>query len=140
MACPSLRLGAANGPPVVLYSAFADERLAVLAIVAGAQAVVGKSADPAELVAAVRAVADGARPMSTPGAAALRGAGAQLGPEDLPVLGMLTAGVEPADIARTLGIREDWLTVRRWPMLERLRAGPPRRPAAPPKRPGIPAA
>jgi DNA-binding NarL/FixJ family response regulator len=136
----SLRLGAADGPPVVLYSAFADESVAVLAIVAGARAMVGKSADPTELVAAVRRVADGARLLSAPGPAALQAAGAQLDPEDLPVLGMLTAGVEPAEIVRTLGIREDWLTARRWAMLERLRATPSRRPVAPPKGLGIPAA
>lgn len=135
-----LRLAAADGPPVVLYSAFADERLGVLAIVAGARAMVGKAADPTELVAAVRAVAEGARPLSAPGSAALRAAGAQLGPDDLPVLGMLTAGVEPAEIAGTLGIRADWLTARRWAMLERLRPSQPRRLATRPKRPGIPAA
>ncbi|MGH2802614.1 MAG: response regulator [Thermoleophilaceae bacterium] len=135
-----LRLAAVGGPPVVLYSAFADERLVLLAMVAGAWAMVGKSADPTELVAAVRAVADGARPLSAPGSAALRAAGTQLGPDDLPVLGMLTAGVEPAEIARTLGIRADWLTARRWAMLERLRAIPPRRPTAGPKRLGTPAA
>jgi DNA-binding NarL/FixJ family response regulator len=135
-----LRLDARDGPPVVLYSAFADEHLGVLAIVAGARALVGKSADPIELVAAVRAVADHARPpLNAPGPAALHAAGAQLDPDDLPVLGMLTAGVEASEIARTLGIREDWLTARRWAMLKRLRASPPRRPAATPGHPGNPA-
>ena len=135
-----LRLDARDGPPVVLYSAFADEHLGVLAIVAGARALVGKSADPIQLVAAVRAVADHARPLNAPGPAALHAAGAQLDPDDLPVLGMLTAGVEASEIARTLGIREDWLTARRWAMLKRLRPSPPRRPAATPAHPPNPAA
>ena len=39
-----------SGPPVVLYSAFADDSLAVLAMIAGARAIVPKSADPADLV------------------------------------------------------------------------------------------
>jgi DNA-binding NarL/FixJ family response regulator len=125
-----LRLDTRDGPPVVLYSAFADEHLGVLAIVAGARAMVGKSADPSELVAAVRAVADHARPLKAPGSVALQAAGAQLDPDDLPVLGMLTAGVEAAEIARTLGIQEDWLSARRWAMLKRLRGSPPRRPGA----------
>ena len=122
-----LRLGAA-GPPVVLYSAFADDSLSVLAVIAGAQAVVSKSADPAELVAAVREAALGDRGLGSLHPAALRAAGAQLGTEDLPVLGMLTAGVAEDEIARTLGVDADWLTARRWAMLERLRAGAPRRP------------
>jgi DNA-binding NarL/FixJ family response regulator len=135
-----LRLEARDGPPVVLYSAFADEHLGVLAIVAGARAMVAKSADPIELVAAVRAVADHGRPLNAPGSAALQAAGAQLDPDDLPVLGMLTAGMEPPEIAGTLGIREDWLTARRWAMLKRLRASTPRRPPAMPAHPGIPSA
>jgi DNA-binding NarL/FixJ family response regulator len=133
----SLRLRAADGPLVVLYSAYADDSLAVLAVVAGARAMVAKSADPAELVAAVRAVAAGARPLGAPDSAALRAAGAQLDPDDLPVLGMLTAGIEPAEIARTLDLREDWLTARRWAMLECLRQSPPRRRTARARRPGI---
>jgi DNA-binding NarL/FixJ family response regulator len=132
-----LRLQARDGPPVVLYSAFADEYLSVLAVVAGARALVGKSADPIELVAAVRAVAGHARPLDAPGPAALHAAGAQLDPDDLPVLGMLTAGVEASEVARTLGIRADWLTARRWAMLKRLRASPGPLPAATQARPGI---
>ena len=133
-----LRLDARDGPPVVLYSAFADEHLGVLAIVAGARALVGKSADPIELVAAVRAVVDHARALNAPGPAALQAAGANVDADDLPVLGMLTAGMEPSEIARTLGIREDWLTARRWAMLKRLRTtptAPPRRHAGPSRHP-----
>jgi DNA-binding NarL/FixJ family response regulator len=123
-----LRLGA-SGPPVVLYSAFADDALSVLGTIAGARALVPKSADPAELVATVRAVTRGESALAAPRAAALRAAGSQLDPKDLPVLGMLTAGVEPSEIARTLGVEQDWLSARRWAMLERLRARPPRRAA-----------
>jgi DNA-binding NarL/FixJ family response regulator len=122
-----LRLDARGGPPTVLYSAFADEVLAVLGIVAGARAMVGKAEDPAQLLADVRAVADGSRPLKAPGAAALQAAGAQLDSDDLPVLGMLTAGIEPTEIARTLGISSDWLTARRWAMLEGLRHSAPLR-------------
>jgi DNA-binding NarL/FixJ family response regulator len=123
-----LRLGAA-GPPVVLYSAFADESLSVLAVIAGARAVISKTADPADLVEAVREAPQGDRSLSALDPAALRAAGAQLGTDDLPVLGMLTAGVTEDDIARTLGVDADWLVARRWAMLERLRVVSPRRPA-----------
>ena len=118
----SLRVEGNGGPPTVLYSAFADTRLAVLAIVAGVSAIVDKAANPDELVAAVRAVAAGIRPLAVPGAAALSDVGGQLDPGDLPVLGMLTAGVKPSEIAQTLGVEEASLAARRRAMVRS--AGP----------------
>lgn len=119
-----LRLREAGGPPVVLFSAFADDNLAVLAAVAGARTVVSKSVDPGELIAAVQAVARGERGVSTANARALRAAGERLDPDDLPVLGMLVHGVSHAEIASTLGLAEDSLGTRRRAMLERLRGAP----------------
>jgi DNA-binding NarL/FixJ family response regulator len=118
-----LRLGEGGGPPVVLFSAFADENLGVLAMIAGARAMVSKSSDPRDLVAAVHAVARGERAMPAAGARALRAAGERLDGDDLPVLGMLVHGVPPAEIAQTLGIEERWLGARRRGMLELLRRG-----------------
>jgi DNA-binding NarL/FixJ family response regulator len=116
-----LRLdGAAPRPRRVLYSAFADELLAVLAIVAGADALVPKSADPEQLLETLLAVAGGHRVAMTPSPAAMTTVGAALEPADLPVLGMLIHGTPPDELADTLGMSPDWLLARRWAILRRL--------------------
>jgi DNA-binding NarL/FixJ family response regulator len=113
-------------PRVILYSAFADAALAVRAAIAGADAVVPKSMAPRSLVALLRrAAAGGVRPALD--GEALRTAGEQLEPGDLPILGMLAHGVQPADVADTLGIAPEWLTARRWAMLTQLDPSPRRR-------------
>jgi DNA-binding NarL/FixJ family response regulator len=116
-----LRLHEDGGPPVVLFSAFADGELAVLAAVAGAQAVVPKSANPHELLDAVRAAARGERAGREASPLALRAAGERLDPDDLPVLGMLVHGLPPGEIAHTLGVPPGQLDERRRAMLARLR-------------------
>jgi DNA-binding NarL/FixJ family response regulator len=116
-----LRLKSATDPPaVILYSAFADERLAVRGIVAGADAVVPKSEDPDVLCRVAFEVARGNRPILDISADGLRDASARLHPEDLPVIGMLVHGTPPGDIAKTLGVTYSWLTARRWAMLAAL--------------------
>lgn len=116
-----LRLdGAAPRPRRVLYSAFADELLAVLALVAGADALVPKSADPEQLLETLLAVAGGHRVAITPSPAAMTTVGAALEPADLPVLGMLIHGTPPDELADTLGMSPDWLLARRWAILRRL--------------------
>jgi DNA-binding NarL/FixJ family response regulator len=117
----------APAPAVVIYSAFADEALALPAIVAGAAAVVAKSSDPHELCEVVRAVASGERrlPAVTAPVGALQAA--RLAPEDLPILGMLRHEVPPEEIAATLRIDDAALVARRWAMLEALSTPPDRR-------------
>jgi DNA-binding NarL/FixJ family response regulator len=116
-----LRLdGASPRPRLVLYSAFADDLLTVLAAVAGADALVPKAADPGELLALLLALAAGGEPLLRPTAPALRTVSAALDPEDLPILGMLVHGTPPADVAATLGIGADALRARRWAILRRL--------------------
>jgi DNA-binding NarL/FixJ family response regulator len=123
-------------PAVVIYSASADEALALPAVVAGADGLVGKSADPSEIGEAVRAVAAGRRCLPAVAPHIDRDLGARLAPEDLPILGMLRHGVPAADVAATLGIDGAELAIRRWAMLEVLTAAPERieqrRFAAPP--------
>src|SRR3954470_23406468 len=114
-----LRLqGLAVPPRVVVYSAFADDRLRVLGLIAGAVAVVPKTAPPDDVLAAVR----GDDPTSLDGgqltARALREVGSGLGAGDLAILGMLAHGVAPADVASTLGVEQNWLIARRWAMLD----------------------
>ncbi|HEX2105151.1 MAG TPA: response regulator transcription factor [Solirubrobacteraceae bacterium] len=113
-------------PAVVIYSAFADEGLALPAVVAGADALVGKSTDPAELSDVVRAVAAGRRCLPPVSPRVDGDLGARLAPEDLPILGMLRHGVPAAEIAATLGLDAAELATRRWAMLELLTAVPER--------------
>jgi DNA-binding NarL/FixJ family response regulator len=116
-----LRLnGLTPRPRVVLYSAFADDTLAVLAAVAGAHALVAKSSDPERLLGTLhRAARDEPVPtMASP--AGMRTVGAALEPEDLPVLGMLMHGTPPDELADALAMSDDWLLARRWAILQRL--------------------
>jgi DNA-binding NarL/FixJ family response regulator len=116
-----LRLKSADDPPaVVLYSAFADERLWIRGIVAGADAVVDKNEDPDVLCRIAFEVARGRRPILDVSADGLRDGAARLHPEDLPVIGMLVHGTTPEEIATTLGVSASWLTARRWAMLAAL--------------------
>ena len=101
-------------------SAFADDLLAALAAVAGAEALVPKSADPEQLLTTVRAVAAGEPVRPRPSAAALATVGAALEPADLPILGMLLHGTSPAEVADTLDMSDEWLQARRWAILRRL--------------------
>lgn len=121
-----LRLKEGPEPPMaVIYSAFADERLAVLAVMAGADGVLAKSASAEELCAAVRAAAAGRidRPALSP--AVLEVHGSRLEPDDVPIFGMLTNGVSLPEIAEVLGLSSDWLTARRWAILRRLQGHSP---------------
>jgi len=115
-----------SAPRVVIYSAFADARLCVLGVIAGAVGVIPKSAAPDDVLAAVRGDDPTPRHGGQLTARALREVGTGLDAGDLAILGMLAHGVRPADIADTLSIDEAWLTARRWAMLERV-ATPSRR-------------
>jgi hypothetical protein len=94
----------------------------VRAAIAGASGVLAKSAAPRTLLASLRGAPT--RPLDPH---ALRAAGARLDPDDLPILGMLSHGVEPGEVATTLGIEPEWLVARRAAMLLRLSS---RRPVA----------
>jgi DNA-binding NarL/FixJ family response regulator len=124
-----LRTRALGAPPrVVVYSAFADDGMAVRAAIAGAVAVVPKATAPRALLAVLRACGAGRASLGLD-PRALRDAGRRLEPGDLPVLGMLAHGVDEREIAATLGLEPEWLTARRWAMLTKL--GEHRRAAVP---------
>ncbi len=115
-----LRTKSLPSPPhVVVYSAFADDAMAVRAAIAGASAVVPKATAPRMLVAVLRNAGAGGARLGLDGQA-LRDAGAKLEPDDLPILGMLAHGVGDDEIAATLGLEPEWLTARRWAMLSKL--------------------
>lgn len=109
-------------PGVVMYSAFAGVRLALAAIVGGADAIVDKSAGVKELRAAVRAVASGERVMPSLPAPALSAVVAQLDTDDEPIVAMLLDGSTPREVASELEIAADWLEHRRWAIVRQLLA------------------
>lgn len=123
-----LRVNSLPAPPATLiYSAFADEYLVPLALIAGADGLLSKDADPDQLCSAASRLASGGGELPAASPSAMETAASRLDPEDLPILGMLAHGTPAEEIAATLGIEPDWLISRRWAMLERLRGGPARR-------------
>ena len=102
------RLSAAHaGPPrVVLYSGHDPADLALGARLAGAHAVVGKTADVGELLQALRAAGRGLRVLPPVPAVALGQLGARLEAVELPILGMAMNGVPPAEMAAVLRLSE----------------------------------
>jgi DNA-binding NarL/FixJ family response regulator len=123
-----LRLKSTHSRPAVLiYSAFADDHLVALGVIAGADALMSKAADPDELCDTVRALAAGTACMPTVMPAAMNSVAFRLDAEDLPILGMLANRTPPSQIAATLRMDEAWLDTRRWAMLSRLTGGSARR-------------
>jgi two-component system, NarL family, invasion response regulator UvrY len=116
-------------PAVLIYSAYTDGVLAAAAVVAEADAIVSKGKVGSELCHAVRAVAAGRRelPRLPPRLAdSLR---RRLDHEDQAIFGMLLAGLEPTEVASTLGVSAAVLESRLWELLRRLE-GLPAAPAA----------
>ena len=119
-----LRTRALEHPPrVIIYSAFADAALAVKAAIAGAEAVLPKTATPRALIAVLKGEL---RPPLEP--RALRAVGASLEPDELAILGMLAHGVSESEMATTLGLDPERALARRAAILAKLGRG--RTPAA----------
>jgi DNA-binding NarL/FixJ family response regulator len=93
-----------HAPGVVLYSAYVDDVFAVPATLAQADAIVSKN-DPVEvLLAAIDAAATAESQVPPPDPELIEAASARLDADDLPIVGMLFARVQAADIASTLGV------------------------------------
>jgi len=126
-----LRLKALQPPPrVLMYSGFADEMLALLALLCGVDGLVSKSAFADELCDALRSVADGHAVLPPPSPETMESALSGLETDDLPIVGMLVHGTPLAEIAETLGVEERWVMARRWAIVERIRGRPPLSPRA----------
>ena len=111
-------------PAVVIYSAYADGVLAAAAVVAEADAIVSKGRLGSELCEIVRGVLAGHRhlpPLPARLADSLRGT---LDHQEQAIFGLLMAGIEPAEVAATLGLSVADLESRLWVMLRRLEAAP----------------
>jgi len=91
-------------PGVILYSAYVDPVFAVPATIAQADAIVSKNAPVEELLSAITAVAAGDARLPRPDAEVVAAASSRLRADDLPVLGMLFAGMQVGAIAATMGV------------------------------------
>jgi DNA-binding NarL/FixJ family response regulator len=109
-----------EAPRVLIYSAFADLRVTVGAIVAGADGVIEKTGDAEDLCAAVRATAAGRRTMPVRSAEAVRLVTARVAAEDHPIVDMLVDGAPPSEVAAALGVTREWLELRRWAILRQI--------------------
>ena len=109
-------------PSVVIYSAYTDGVLASAAVVAQANAIVSKAGLGSELCQAIRRVAEGEQ-LSPPVPQWLGDALRQrIDHQQQAIFGMLLAGIEPREIADTLGLSEAGLDSLMWTMLRRLEA------------------
>jgi DNA-binding NarL/FixJ family response regulator len=93
-----------HAPAVVLYAATTPDALVVAGIVAGADAVVGKSSSTAALLEAIREVARARRMLPPVSRQMTAGAAARLDPTDHAILAMRLAGDSGADIGAVLGL------------------------------------
>lgn len=100
-------------PHVVVYSAFPGVALVAGAMVAGAYAVIAKSALPHELIDAIHAARNGRRTLPAVSRPDLTMLIAGLAPRDKPLLGMFAHGIPAEQIARTLNLTESELFDRR---------------------------
>jgi DNA-binding NarL/FixJ family response regulator len=109
-------------PAVLIYSAYADGILAAAAVVAEADGIVNKGGLGSELCDEIRRAADGAsslQPMPPWLGELIR---RRLTDDEQALFGMLLAGIEPMEIAATLGMSAAGLESRLWEMLRRLEA------------------
>jgi len=113
-------------PRILIYSASPDARLAIAALVAGADGLCDQTLGHADVWGAVRAVARGVLAVPTIEPDSMRAVAAHVDRGDLPILGMLVNRVAPADIAAILDISTGALEARRSAILQQLAASPHR--------------
>jgi DNA-binding NarL/FixJ family response regulator len=100
------------GPKVVVCATGARRDLTVAAALAGADAVVDKADELAELLRAIRAVAAGDRVLDRVTPRLQAEAGARLGHLDRAIFAMRLAGTSPRDVAATTGLSPRALDAR----------------------------
>ena len=115
--------GLQRAPAVLIYSAFADEALAIAAIVAGADGLLDKQSLGEELCNVIRALAHGHHSLPVITRSVAQAMGSQLEGAEEAIFGMLLYGVEPREIMARMGMSAEELASRR---LRILRAIAPR--------------
>jgi DNA-binding NarL/FixJ family response regulator len=117
------RLKALPEPPcVIVYTAETDAALALLARVAGADGLVDKAAEPAELFEAIRVVTRGGSALPPVERDQLDAAAHLIDPEDLALLAMLVDGTSAVEVADALRLDRRKVGRRIERLMGRLRA------------------
>jgi DNA-binding NarL/FixJ family response regulator len=111
-----------QAPRVIVYTGEID---ALMARVAGADGLVDKTAEPAELFDAIRVVARGGSALPPLEREELDDAAHRIDPEDLALLAMLVDGTDAGDVADTLHLDRRRVGRRIERMMGRLRRGTP---------------
>lgn len=114
----------AQPPAVLIYSAYTDGVLAAAAVAAEADAIVSKGKLGIELCDAIRSVSCGHRDLPAVPPRLAEILRRRLDHEQQAIFGMLLAGMQPPEIASTLGLSSGGLESRLWEMLRRLEALP----------------
>jgi DNA-binding NarL/FixJ family response regulator len=117
-------------PRVLVYTAYADERMRLPALLAGADGLVSKGAGARELFEAIRHVAAGRRAIGGIRPDQLAAAAGLVGPEGAPILAMLADDTPLPDIADVLDLPATTVERRIERMLDRLRVETPAQPIA----------
>jgi two-component system, NarL family, response regulator DevR len=112
-------------PRVLIYSAYADERLRIAARVAGADGLLDKNSSALDLVHAIRAVHSGRRLLGTIEPIAVQDAAQLLDRQEARILAMLLDDVLPSEIAVALSMSPASVGRRVTDILGRLCAEPP---------------
>jgi DNA-binding NarL/FixJ family response regulator len=112
-------------PRVVVYSAYANDRLRLAALVAGADGALNKGAPARELFDAIRRVARGERIIGPPRPETLALAARDLGARDAALLAMLIHGTPTSDVASVLGESTSKIDARIGRILQRLHVRTP---------------
>jgi DNA-binding NarL/FixJ family response regulator len=105
---------------VLIYSAFAQDELAIAATLAGADGMLDKTAPMLELFDGVRRVARGEQLLPPVTPERLQEARSRISAQDAPIVAMLLDGTSNEDIAQTLGLGTEELTGRIERLLARL--------------------
>ncbi len=111
-------------PRVLVYSAFADSALAVSAIIAGADGLLGKQALGEELCTAIRRLASGRHYLPAVTVSVANAMSARLEPDDHAIFGMLLHGLDAGAVAERLGLSAEQLNRRRARILDSLKRAP----------------
>lgn len=114
----------ADPPAVLIYSAYTDGVLSAAAVVAEADAIVSKGRIGSDLCHEIRSAAAGGRhlpPIPPRLGESLR---RRLDHEEQAIFGLLLAGFDTAEVARTLGLSPAGMESRLWELLKRLEGIP----------------